>query len=616
MSQEVDLRPSEQYYLTPDYKRPPYQLPEHYRSSFLEKLTFLFGEIKAHRWLKELERILKVHYACKSLELIEWEKKFKPDERFTERDVILITYGDLIRDEVDLPLETLAGISKKYFKGVFNTIHILPFFPYSSDRGFSVRDFTQVDPLLGRWEDILDLKDHFRLMFDGVFNHISSKSRWFQNFLNGERYFKDFFIVYSPKKPLAKRHLRKIFRPRTTDVLTRFGTLNGERLVWTTFSADQIDLNFRNPRVLMKMVEILLFYVRKGADIIRLDAVTYLWYERGTTGIHLPQTHMIIKLFRDILDAVAPPVALITETNVPHKDNISYFGNGRDEAQLVYNFALPPLVLHTFYKGNAEKLTSWAKGLEYFSESASYFNFLDSHDGIGVMGVKDILSSEEINDMCKKVLEHGGRISHKKDSDGSHTPYEMNITFYSALNRGDYEKDADFRVKRYLAARSIPLVLKGVPGVYLHGLLGSKNDIEAVLEGQESRSINRKNLNKTELVQMLEDPETTTHKVSSRLTRMIKIRTREKVFHPNAAQKVLDASSKFFSVVRSNEGEYIIAIANVASEEQIFELDLREVGLKCRSWHNILWDQDFKAENNKLSLTIGPYDVKWLKSVK
>ena len=246
------------HYLQPDYGRPVFKIPEESGKKILEKLILLYGEEYGRKYYPELERIIKVYFAHKSSEMIKHEKAFQKEDRFTEEDVILITYGDLIIAEDRKPLEVMANLCKKYLEGVFNTLHILPFFPYSSDRGFAVMDFEEVDPNLGTWEDILELKKDFRLMFDGVFNHISAKSRWFHEFLNQNPEYKDFFTVFSTKGEVSKEHLELIVRPRTSDVISPVNTLNGEKLVWTTFSIDQIDLNYKNPKVLLKMIEILL----------------------------------------------------------------------------------------------------------------------------------------------------------------------------------------------------------------------------------------------------------------------------------------------------------------------------------------------------------------------
>ncbi len=601
----------------PDYTKPIFQVPDYYAQRLKQKITFLYGEARLDGIYPELERIMKVYYAHKTPAMKEFDAQFNPEERFTEKDIILITYGDLVKTPNQKPLKTLSQLLETYLKGVINFIHILPFFPSSSDRGFAVMDFEEVDPHLGTWDDILELKKDFKLMFDGVFNHVSSKSRWFQEFLNQNPEYLNFFTVFSTKQQLSPDQLKLIVRPRTTPILTEFYTLNGKRLVWTTFSQDQIDLNYHNPRVLLKMIEILLTYVRRGADIVRLDAVTYLWEELGTSCVHLEQTHTIIKMFRDILDAVAPHVALITETNVPHKDNIRYFGNGRDEAQMVYNFALPPLVLFSFQNENAHKLTAWAATLKNPSREATFFNFLDSHDGVGVMAVQGILTPEEIEMMALRVVEHGGFISYRANSDGSYSPYELNITWFSAINNEDADEPMETQVQRYIASRAIALVLMGVPGIYLHGFLGSKNDADLVLEERQTRSINRKTLRKKELLQSLNNPETTTYHVTRRLVRLIEIRSRQRAFHPNSPQKILNISDSLFSVLRYTEDqkEIILTLVNVTSKPLKIEVNLLEWGvLGNHHWHDLISKKTFKTQDHILKLPIEPYAVLWLKA--
>lgn len=609
-------RPSLFHNLEPDYAKKPYRIPREKKRRIAGKLSFLYGRIRAPRVLKEIERVMGVYHAHKSQHMIEWEKTFDPRRRFTQEDAVLITYGDLITDLRMKPLQILSAISRKYFRGVFNTIHILPFFPYSSDRGFAVTDYRQVDPDLGTWDDINSLKDDFKLMFDGVFNHTSSRSYWFQEFLNGNRDYADFFTVFSPKKKIPEKKLKMLLRPRTSHVLTEFRTYYGKKLVWTTFSPDHIDLNFRNPRVLVKMIDILLIYVRRGADIIRLDAVTYLWNRLGTTGAHLEETHTIIRLMRDILDAVAPHVALITETNVPHEDNITYFGNGSDEAQMVYNFALPPLILHTFQTMNARKLTRWAMTLKNPSDTATYFNFLDSHDGIGVLGARNILTDGEISAMARHAADHGGLISCRKDQDGGESIYEINITSFSAINPEDAGEPVELQAQRYIAARSIPLVLIGVPGIYLHGLLGSKNDIDAVREDNDKRSINRDILNRDELIRSLEDRNSMTHRVSRMLSHLVRKRIQEKAFHPHAPQEVLDLPDSLFGVIRrSGDGrEIIITLVNVTESAVPLELDLRARGIDPVDFEEILSGRDVRARDHMLFLEMKPYEVCWLKA--
>lgn len=606
------------HFSKPDYDREPLQIPEETEQRIKQRLAALYGASKAETWYPELERILRVYYAHKTSEMIAWEQNLSAEDRFTENDVILITYGDLVTNDGQKPLETMAEICSEYLKGVFNIIHILPFFPYSSDRGFSVMDFKEVDPKLGTWDDILILKKNAKLMFDGVFNHVSSQSRWFQEFLNQNPEFTDFFTVFSTREGISADHLKIIIRPRTSEVLTPFSTLNGTRLVWTTFSEDQIDLNYHNPRVLIKMIEIMLYYIIKGADLLRLDAVTYLWEELGTSCVHLDQTHLTIKLFRDILDLVAPHVALITETNVPHQDNIRYFGNGNDEAQMVYNFALPPLVLHAFQTADTTQLSRWAQSLGKISDTATYFNFLDSHDGIGVMAVKDILTREEIEMMALKIVEGGGYISYKDNGDGTSAPYELNTTWFSALNSDSSEEDEDIQIERYLASRSIALVLMGVPGVYFHGLLGSKNDAELVIEQKSTRSINRKDIDKSYFLNALEDSRTYTSKVAQRLTSLIRIRKNEPCFHPNAGQQILDLSTQLFVVKRFVRTDHtcVLCLVNVTGSQAGATLTAGELGMDSPVWQDLISQTSFSVKEGNLHLALSPYQFLWLKPVR
>jgi sucrose phosphorylase len=598
----------------PDFSNPPLEIPAKTQKRILKRLEFLYGKAMAEAFIPELERIVRVYYAHKPLEMISEEGRFDPSERFTEKNVILITYGDLLRGEDRSPLKTLARFCDTFLNGTINTLHILPFFPYSSDKGFSIIDFESVDHQLGTWDDIEDLQGRYELMFDGVINHVSSKSRWFQEFLNGNPAYKDFFISYNSPDELTPGQREMIFRPRTSDILTPFNTINGKKLVWTTFSEDQIDLNYKNPNVLMRVLEILLTYVRHGADIIRLDAVTYLWSQPGTTCVHLEQTHEVVKLFRDILNAVAPHVALISETNVPHQDNISYFGNGYDEAQMVYNFALPPLVLYTLYKQDATVLSEWTTTLNTPSDTTTFFNFLDSHDGIGLTPVRDILPQKEIDFIIERAKEHGGFISYKTGENGQEVPYEINVTWFSALNNGKADEDVAFQVKRLVASRAIALVLQGVPGIYLHSLIGTPNDVAAVLATQTKRDINRTVIDASAITQALQDPLSKISRIGRVLGRLISIRTRQKAFHPNGPQKILMISPSIFAVLRTSpqRDQHILTFTNITDKVCQFEVSLSETGVLESCWHDLVSDMEWMAENEALRLILQPYDVMWL----
>lgn len=489
----------------------------------------------------------------------------------SQSDAILITYGDQLREPERLPLATLADFAAENLADTVSAIHILPFFPWSSDDGFSVKDFFAVDPALGGWSDIAKLRQNFELMFDAVFNHMSAQGEWFQRFQKGDPEFRDFFVTVAGNPDLSR-----VIRPRALPLLTEFQSQDGPFKVWTTFSADQVDLNVKNPAVLLRLIEALLFYVEQGARFIRLDAIAFLWKEIGTTCLHLPQTHRIIQLMRAVLDEVAPPVLLITETNVPHQDNISYFGDGTNEAQLVYNFALPPLVLHSLATGNASKLTHWAQSLQLPTDVVTFFNFLSSHDGIGLNPARGILSPEEIDALVVRAQAHGGFVSYKQNPDGSRSPYELNVTYFDALSNPADDEPMEVQVKRFIAAHAIMLAIAGVPGIYFHSLFGSRNDRAGAENSGMPRRINRQKLERTDLEDELADPTSLRARVFGAFRELLAMRRAHQAFAPAAAQRVLDLDPRVFAVLRETADgtDRMLCLHNVSNETlQVKPLD-------------------------------------------
>jgi len=478
---------------------------------------------------------------------------------FSQDDVVLITYGDSIQKEGQAPVAGLHEFALDYLQGTISGIHFLPFFPYSSDDGFSVMDFFAIDPALGSWEDVTAIGKDFELMFDYVLNHFSSKSKWFESYLAGKEGFREFAIEVDPATDLSR-----VTRPRSLPLLSEYRKKDGTRVhLWTTFSADQIDFNFKSLDVLEKMIGVLLYYVQQGATILRLDAIAYLWKEIGTNCIHLHQAHDMVKLFRSILDTVAPDVAIITETNVPHVENISYFGNGRDEAQLVYNFTLPPLLFYSFVKEDSTILSHWARGLHLASPNNTFFNFTASHDGIGVRPLEGILPPEELEELTEIVKANGGQVSYKQNPDGTDSPYELNITYVDAILADKTSTRAD----KFLASQAIQYVLPGVPATYIHSLLGSRNWIQGVEKTGRARTVNRERLQAENLLAELKDPASFRSRVFYPYIDLIKIRKRQKAFHPNAAFEVLDIDSKIFAIKRYAEDQTVYALSNISAAE-------------------------------------------------
>jgi glucosylglycerate phosphorylase len=477
----------------------------------------------------------------------------------SEENVYLITYGDSIYEEGKPTLASLRTFLNEKVKGSITDVHLLPMFPYTSDDGFSVVDYRQVDPKLGDWTNIEELAQDYRLMFDFVANHISKSSAWFQGYINGEERYKEYFV---PKNPSFDPSV--VVRPRTSPLYHEYEGRDGVKTAWTTFSEDQVDLNFRHFPVLNETTDILLEYASKGGTSIRLDAIGFIGKESGTTSIHLPQAHEIIKLWREVMDFFKPNTQIITETNVPHKENISYFGDGTDEANMVYQFSLPPLVLFSLTTHNGEKLTEWAKTIDTVSDTATYFNFLASHDGIGMRPTEGILTENEKHLLVNKVKENGGRVSYKANSDGSQSVYELNINYSAALVNQGEDTTEELEVKKMLAAHSILLSFVGVPAIYYHSLLGSHND-EA---GVESSGINRRiNREKLELSSILGELETSSRRkgIFEGLQEMISIRQKESAFSPYAGQEVLELGANLFGLKRFNQetGESITFVVNL-----------------------------------------------------
>ena len=485
-----------------------------------------------------------------------------------QRDSVLITYPDQVQEEDRQPLAVLAEFCRTHLTGAVKGVHLLPFYPWTSDDGFSVVDYREMDPRYGNWQDVERLGQDFKLMFDAVINHISAKSAWFQAFLAGDEYYREYFIV-----PGENDDLSNVVRPRALPLLTSFQTVEGEKKVWTTFSDDQVDLNYANPDLLLEILDVLLLYVSHGADFIRLDAIAYLWKEPGTTSIHLPQTHAIIQLFRAVLDQVAPHVMLITETNVPHKDNISYFGDGTNEAHLVYNFSLPPLVIHAFHTGSAETLSRWADRLEMPSDEVTFFNFLASHDGIGLNPLRGILPEEEIEAIVERVRAHGGLVSMKNEADGTQRPYELNINYFDALSDPSADEPLDTQIDRFATAHAVLLSLRGVPAIYFHSLVGSRSWLEGAMASGHNRTINRRKFQRQELEARLGDPSTRSARVFRRLNQLLKIRQEQPAFHPHGTQQVVSGPPEVFGLLRiSPDGkEQVLCLQNTSNRRVEWE---------------------------------------------
>jgi sucrose phosphorylase len=526
--------------------------------------------------------------------------------KWSENNILLITYGDSITSSTaEKPLTTLDRFLTKYLQETITGVHILPFFPYSSDDGFAVIDYLQVNPQLGDWEDIEDIASKFNLMVDLVINHVSSQSVWVEQYRQGKKPGCDYFIEVAPDTDLSQ-----VVRPRSSPLLAKFNTVNGEKYLWATFSHDQLDLNFANPDVLLEFIKIILFYVQKGAKYIRLDAVGYLWKKIGTSCIHLTETHAVIRLLRELLQMLNADVALITETNVPNRENLSYFGN-RDEAHMIYNFSLPPLLLNALLQGKSEHLKTWMMSMPPAPIGCAYFNFIASHDGIGVRPAEGLLAEEEYHQLLETMQKFGGKISMRKKADGTESPYEINISLFDAL-QGTVKGEDQWQIERFICSQTIMMSIEGIPAFYIHSLLATPNGYDNVAKTGHKRSINRHQWDFNRLEQLLSDSESPQFRVLTELSRRIQIRRRQPAFHPNATQYTLHPMNKaLFAFWRQSRerDQSIFCIFNLSDRQQ--KLQLSYLNLVCTdTWRDLISGKLLQDNDNKLILK--PYQSIWL----
>ncbi|MBT9382998.1 sugar phosphorylase [Pseudooceanicola sp. CBS1P-1] len=526
------------------------------------------------------------------------------NRQWSERDALVITYGNSIVDGQHKPLDLLRDFLTNRLSGVVNGVHILPFFPYTSDDGFAVTDYRAVNPILGDWSDIRRIGEEFLLMSDLVLNHVSSSSAWFNAYRQGHPPYDRFFFEASPGEDLSM-----VVRPRTHPLLREVSTANGTKHVWCTFSHDQVDLDFRNPEVLKEFLRVMRLHVDNGVRIIRLDAVAFLWKEVGTKCIHLPQTHAIIRLMRLFFDYASESLILLTETNVPNAENLSYFGN-RNEAHAVYNFSLPPLILHAMLAGTAKNLIRWQATMPPAQLGCAYLNFTASHDGIGMRPAEGILKPEDTARVIQSIRDFGGRVSMRALPDGGESPYELNITWFEAM-KGTFAGEDGHQLERFLASQTMMMALEGIPAFYIHALLGTPNDQEGVEKSGHNRAINRRRWDYRELLDLLDDPASTQAQVLSEMRRRIGVRRRQRAFHPNATQFTLQVDDRIFGLWRQSldRDQSIFALHNVS--DATIEIDPLAINLiDGEDWIDLLSDETINPGGAPISFA--PYQCRWI----
>ncbi|MEM7217223.1 MAG: alpha-amylase family glycosyl hydrolase [Pseudomonadota bacterium] len=511
-------------------------------------------------------------------------------------DAMLILYGDSVRAKDTAPLAALQAFLREHVGDAFGRLHLLPFFPSSSDDGFAVVDYRRVDHALGGWGHIEEIARDYEPMFDLVLNHCSREHLWFADFVSGRDPGRHYFITLSEGSDTSR-----VVRPRSSPVVTNVPTYAGIRHVWTTFSADQVDLNFANPDVLFEMADILLFYVERGARLVRLDAVAFLWKRLGTSCMSLQETHVVVKILRVLLERLRVAVTLITETNVPHAENISYFGAG-DEAHAVYQFPLAPLMLHSYLFGDATAFSRWGAALEPPPPGCSVMNFIASHDGIGLRPLEGLLPAAAIDRLVGRIHERGGFVAMRDAGGGQERPYELNITLFSAFG-GERSN-----LPAFIGAHQLLVALQGWPGIYLQALLARPNDLQNVERTGRTRSINRGYLDLDELRAELADDDSISAIALHAITRALRVRAELPALAASVPQAFLQVPAGVIALRRdAPTGAALWVIASVRDERQ--RVELATLGMPPGNYVDRLTGAVWSLE---IEMALPPFATLWL----
>ena len=524
-------------------------------------------------------------------------------DQWSEKTAVLITYANSITTTNNMsPLSSLEKFVSSKCQKFIDTVHILPFFPSSSDDGFAVKDYYNVDDEFGDWKDIINISKSFRVMADVVINHGSSDGVWFKNFIKGEGRGHDYFLSFDNTFDITE-----VVRPRTSPLLNTFDTHDGTRYLWCTFSKDQVDYNFNNPKVINEFVEIILYYLKMGITIFRFDAVAFLWKRIGTSCMNLEKTHEIIRLFRTIIDYLSPYTVLVTETNTPAAENVSYFGNG-NEAHWIYNFSLPPILIYSVLIGNASYLEKLTMSMPPSQIGTSYLNFIASHDGIGLRPVETFLTKIEVERFTQLMENNGGKITYRSTNTDVDEPYEINISLFDAMKE-TFSKEKKLFIERYICIHTIMMSLEGVPAFYIHSLFGTENDYALYQKTGHNRSLNRGKIDYNKI--NTESTNTKESKIYNKLRELLLLRRNQAAFHPNALQFTLHLGNELYGIWRQSidKTQSIFCITNIT--EEIVILSLLDINLDdADKWHDLITQE--AVEDNISNIELKPYQTVWL----
>ncbi len=518
---------------------------------------------------------------------------------------VLITYADTVRKDNERSLITLERVLNRYFLTLSKVLHILPFLKSTSDGGFAVSSHEYLEDRFGNWADLKNLSNDHILMADLVLNHVSSSHLWVQQFIKSQE--PGLSNIFSPSQ---QKDWSNVIRPRSSSLFSQINTSDGPRYVWTTFGPDQVDLNWQNPRMVLEFLKLLIKYLGNGVKWLRLDAVGFIWKEEGTTCLHLPKAHLIVKALKIQLSNLLNDGVLITETNVPQKENLSYL-IPEDEAHMAYNFPLPPLLLEAVITSRADLLNNWITNWPDLPVNTTMFNFTASHDGVGLRALEGLMSDQRLNDLLISCEKRGGLISHRRLSNGDDKPYELNISWWSAME--DSSRDSKrFQYERFILTQLVVIALKGVPAFYLPALLASDNDIKSFSMSGQRRDLNRERFKYEELSLTLQNDDSNASRNIKFLSKAMEIRSILDSFHPSSQMECLTKDrSDLVAIKRGKNRKIILAIHNFTENKLNYKINDLEF-LNSISTNVDLKDYLSGKRYSNLSIVLDPFQVLWI----
>ena len=529
-------------------------------------------------------------------------------ERWNESHSVLITYADSIYKNGEATLITLRDLLSKHLGSLSKVVHILPFLKSTSDGGFAVSSYDSLEEKFGDWDDLKSISNNHVLMADLVLNHVSSSHPWVQQFIKSQE--PGISNVFSPEQNLDWSN---VVRPRSSSLFSQINTEDGPKQVWTTFGPDQIDLNWHNPKMTLEFLNLIITYLSNGIKWFRLDAVGFIWKESGTTCLHLPKAHSIVKILRVLLNNLYENGVLITETNVPQKENLSYL-IPEDEAHMAYNFPLPPLLLEAIITSRADILNSWIFNWPELPDNTTLFNFTASHDGVGLRALEGLMNEKRIKDLLINCEKRGGLVSHRRLSNGDDKPYELNISWWSAME--DSSRDSNrYQFERFILTQLLVMALKGVPAFYLPALLASENDIKNFSMTGQRRDLNREKFKSDNLLSVLNNPESNANKNLKYLRNAMDVRSELKQFNPCSEMKCLSKDRSDIVVIKRGKGpKSIFAIHNMTENKINYQLNDNDLPQILDNVSNM---QDYLASTkyNWKNISLKPFQVIWLGSL-